>query len=441
MRTLYNILFSIFFVLASPYYFMRMWRRGNWRTGFAERFGIFPENFKQSITNRHVIWFHAVSVGEVNICTQVIRAVEPAVPNAKIIVSTTTTTGMQRLRARLPTHIGKIYYPVDQRKCVSRALAAVYPQAIVLVEAEIWPNFIWRALDMRIPIFLVNARLSERSYRGYKRFAFLFRPLFASFTGVGAQNETDAARLRELGCRPEAIHIVGNLKFDAAAHVETRRTLNVGDILRRVGVMSGARILLGGSTHDGEELILAEIFQHLRKQFPDLFLILAPRHFERSRDAARDVRERGVKLIFRTEVTTDAQLQPGEVDCLLVNTTNELNFFYEHATIVFIGKSLTAEGGQNPIEPAALNKAVIFGPNMQNFSDVARSFLAQDAAVQVQDAAELEQKVAELLANEPRRVQLGRNALKVVTENLGAVNRTVDMILKHLSSGEIYIKK
>ena len=420
---------------------MRMWRRGNWRTGFAERFGIFPENFKQSITNRHVIWFHAVSVGEVNICTQVIRAVEPAVPNAKIIVSTTTTTGMQRLRARLPTHIGKIYYPVDQRKCVSRALAAVYPQAIVLVEAEIWPNFIWRALDMRIPIFLVNARLSERSYRGYKRFAFLFRPLFASFTGVGAQNETDAARLRELGCRPEAIHIVGNLKFDAAAHVETRRTLNVGDILRRVGVMSGARILLGGSTHDGEELILAEIFQHLRKQFPDLFLILAPRHFERSRDAARDVRERGVKLIFRTEVTTDAQLQPGEVDCLLVNTTNELNFFYEHATIVFIGKSLTAEGGQNPIEPAALNKAVIFGPNMQNFSDVARSFLAQDAAVQVQDAAELEQKVAELLANEPRRVQLGRNALKVVTENLGAVNRTVDMILKHLSSGEIYIKK
>ena len=420
---------------------MRMWRRGNWRTGFVERFGVFPHNFKQSITNRHVIWFHAVSVGEVNICTQVIRAIEPTVPNAKIVVSTTTTTGMQRLKDRLPTHIGKIYYPIDDRKCVSRALAAVYPEAIVLVEAEIWPNFIWRASDLRIPIFLVNARLSERSYRGYKRFGFLFRPLFASFTGVGAQNESDAARLRELGCRPEAIHIVGNLKFDAAAHVETRRTFNVGTILRRIGVPSGARILLGGSTHDGEEAILAEIFQRLRKLFPDLFLILAPRHFERSRDAARDVREHGVKLMFRTEVATDTQLQPGDVDCLLVNSTGELAFFYEHATVIFVGKSLTAEGGQNPIEPAALAKPVVFGPNMQNFSDVVRSFLAQDGAVQVQNAVELEKAFADLLANEARRTQLGRNALKVVHENLGGINRTVDMILRHLSSSEVYIKK
>jgi len=440
VRTLYNILFRIFFLLSSPYYFMRMQQRGNWRPGFSERFGKFSNIFKQSITNRQVLWLHAVSVGEVNVCTQLIRALEPRMPNLKIVVSTTTTTGMAELKKKLPTLISKIYYPIDHRKYVSRALSAIYPEAIVLVEAEIWPNFIWRARDMGIPIFLVNARLSERSYRGYKRFGFLFRPLFASFAGVGAQNETDAARLRELGCRPEAIQIVGGLKFDAA-HLETQQAVNVEKILRQVGVPPGARVLLGGSTHNGEEVILAEVFQRLRRQFPDLFLVLVPRHFERGREVGRALNERGVKFMYRTDVVPDTQLEPGKLDCLLVNSTGELKFFYEHATVIFIGKSLAAAGGQNPIEPAALAKPVVFGPNMQNFADVTRSFLAQDAAVQVQNAAELEKKLAELLANETRRAELGRNALKVVRENLGAIDRTVDMIVKHLDNGEIYIKK
>jgi 3-deoxy-D-manno-octulosonic-acid transferase len=440
VRTLYNIFFRIFFLLSLPYYFMRMQRRGNWRPGLSERFGKFSVLLKQSITNRQVLWMHAVSVGEVNICTQLIRAIEPRMPNLKIVVSTTTTTGMEGLRQKLPTHISKIYYPLDLRKYVSRALSTIYPEAIVLVEAEIWPNFIWRARDKSIPIFLVNARLSERSYRGYKRFGFLFRPLFASFTGVGAQNETDAARLRELGCRPEAIHIVGNLKFDAA-HLQTQQMLDVERMLRQIGVPAGANVLLGGSTHDGEEAILADVFKNLRKQFPNLFLIVVPRHFERSRDVGRELKDRGVKFIYRSEISPDTRLQPGEVDCLLVNSTNELKFFYEHATVVFVGKSLTAKGGQNPIEPAEAGKPVVFGPNMQNFVDVVRLFLAKGGAVQVQNAAELEKTFAELLANETRRAELGQNAVKVVRENLGAIDRTLDMIVKHLDNGEIYIKR
>lgn len=383
---------------------------------------------------------HAVSVGEVNVCTQLIRALEPRMPNLKIVVSTTTTTGMEGLKQKLPTHISKIYYPIDRRKYVSRALGTIYPEAIVLVEAEIWPNFLWRAKDKSIPVFLVNARLTERSYRGYKRFGFLFRPLFASFAGVGAQNETDAERLRELGCRPDAVQIVGSLKFDAA-HLETQQMLDVGKILRQLGVPPGARVLLGGSTHDGEEAILGEIFQRLRKQFPDLFLIVVPRHFERGREVGRALKERGVKFIFRSDISSDTQLKPGEVDCLLVNSTGELKFFYEHATVVFVGKSLTTKGGQNPIEPGELGKPVVFGPNMQNFADVVRLFLAQDGAVQVQNAAELEKTFGELLANETRRAELGRRAVKVVRENLGAIDRTVDMIIKHLDNGEIYIKK
>jgi 3-deoxy-D-manno-octulosonic-acid transferase len=349
MRALYNILFIIFFALSSPYYFWRMRRRGNWRRGFSERFAIYGSALKQALTNRHVIWIHAVSVGEVNLCTQLIRALEPRAPNVKIVVSTTTTTGMAELRRRLPTHVCKIYYPVDRRKFVNHALAVINPEAVVLVEAEIWPNFLWRAQRLNIPVFLANARLSDRSLRGYRRFGFLFRPLFASFAGVGAQNETDAARLLEVGCRPETIRVVGNLKFDAAK-LDERRTLDVPAMFRQLGVPADAQILVAGSTHDGEEILLADIARRLRAQFPKLFLVLVPRHFERCRELGRKLRERGVKLVCRSEISANTQLREGEIECLLVNTTGELRFFYEHATAVFIGKSLTAMGGQNPIE-------------------------------------------------------------------------------------------
>ena len=438
MRALYNILFIFFFVLSSPYYFWRMWRRGDWLEGFSQRFGRYDTKLKQALTNRQVIWLHAVSVGEVNLCTQLIRSLEPRLPNAKIVVSTTTTTGMGELKKKLPTHISKIYYPIDRRKFVARAVATVKPEAIVLVEAEIWPNFIWRAQNLNIPLFLVNARLSDRSYRGYKRFGFLFRPLFATFAGVGAQNDADAAKLRELGFRPEVVRVVGSLKFDAAK-LDERRLLDVPALLRGIGVKPGAPLLVGGSTHAGEEGILAEIYLRLRQRFPDLFLVIVPRHFERSREVGRELEARGVKFVYRSELSANSQRHNGELDCLLVNTTGELKYFYEHAAVIFVGKSLTAEGGQNPIEPGALAKPMIFGPNMQNFADVVRNFVAQDAAVQVNNAAELESALAQLLADPARREQLGRNAVKVVRENLGAVERTVDMIVERLKHEEFYV--
>jgi 3-deoxy-D-manno-octulosonic-acid transferase len=412
-----------------------MRRRGNWREGFRERFGHYDAKFKQAITNRHTLWMHAVSVGEVNLCTQLIRGIEQRMPNLKIIVSTTTTTGMGELKKRLPNHIGRIYYPVDRRACVARALASVKPEAIVLVEAEIWPNFLWRASDMGIPCFLVNARLSERSFKGYRRFRWLFRPLFASFTGVGAQNETDAARLREVGCRPEAVRVIGSLKFDAAK-LDVRRVLDVPRMLRQLGVPPKALLLVAGSTHNGEEALLAEQFLRLRERFPGLFLVLVPRHFERGREVGRQLKERGIRFMYRNEISITTHCAPGEVECLLVNTTGELKYFYEHATVIFVGKSLAAHGGQNPIEPGALGKAMVFGPNMENFADVVRSFLANDGAVQVRDAAELEQALARLLADELRRQRLGRNALQVVENNKGALDHTVEMIIRHLKPEE-----
>jgi 3-deoxy-D-manno-octulosonic-acid transferase len=160
---------------------------------------------------------------------------------------------------------------------------------------------------------------------------------------------------------------------------------------------------------------------------------------ERCKDVGRELRERDVKFIYRSEITASRQLKPGEVDCLLVNSTGELKYFYEHAAVIFVGKSLKAEGGQNPIEPGALGKAMVFGPHMQNFADVVRNFLARDGAVQVRDEAELEKALADLLAEPARRERLGRNALAVVRENLGAIERTVDMIIEHLDDGKLYI--
>jgi 3-deoxy-D-manno-octulosonic-acid transferase len=438
VRTFYNILFLIFFALSSPYYFWRMRRRGNWTEGFAQRFGTYDSAVKQALTNRHVIWLHAVSVGEVALCTQLIRALEPRVPNAKIVVSCTTTTGMGEYRKRLPSRITKIYYPVDRRKYVKRALATINPEAIILLETEIWPNFLWRASDLKIPVFLTNARLSDRSYPRYKKMGWLFRPLFAVFDGVGCQNEEDALRLRAVGCRENKIRVVGNLKFDAAKLSEQRQ-LDVRGLLRQTGVPDDALILVAGSTHDGEEMMLVEMAAQLRKKFPKLFLILVPRHFERCKDIARQFRERGVKFILRNGIHPNLKLETGEVDCLLVNTTGELRFFYEPADVVFIGKSITAIGGQNPIEPAALGKAVVFGPNMQNFTDIVRILLKNNAAVQVKNPAALEQAVSGLLADAARRAETGRNAAAAVTQNLGAVERTVEMILPHLERGGFYI--
>ena len=415
-----------------------MRRRGNWIQGFSQRFGKYDSGIKQAITNRRKIWFHAVSVGEVNLCTQLIHAIEPRLPNFKIIVSTTTTTGMGELRAKLPGHVTKIYYPIDRRRYVARALGMFRPEALILVEAEIWPNFIHRARAQGIPLFLVNARLSNRSYRRYKRFGFLFRPLFAAFDGVGAQSESDATRFHELGCRPEAIRVVGSLKFDAAQLSESR-PLNVREILRQLGVPQDARLIVGGSTHAGEEGILAQVYLRLKKQFPDLFLVLVPRHFERGREVGRELKNIGLNYLLRTELSVTTRHSDGELDCLVVNSTGELRYFYEPATVIFVGKSLTAEGGQNPIEPGAIGRAMVFGPNMQNFADISQSFLQRKGAVQVRDAKELESVLANLLADRPAREELGRRAREVVSENMGAIEKTVEMILSCFDEKDDYV--
>ncbi|MBC8000983.1 MAG: hypothetical protein H7X97_00225 [Opitutaceae bacterium] len=228
------------------------------------------------------------------------------------------------------------------------------------------------------------------------------------------------------------------MKFDVATPKEDRK-LDVRELLRRIGASDRARLLVCGSTHAGEEAILADIYLRLKPLHADLFLVLVPRHFERTKDVTRALEARNLRFICRTEVKMDAGDPPENLDCLVVNTVGELRHFYREAEVVFVGKSLTAEGGQNPIEPAALGKAVLFGPNMQNFAAIAQMFIARAGAIQVADAADLEREIGRLLMDSQCREQLGRNARAVVDENVGATEKTVEMIVRQLEKGDLYL--
>lgn len=422
MRLLYNILFPFFFLLSAPYYFWKLLRRGNWREGFGQRFGGYG-GLKQKLSGKKVLWLHAVSVGEANLSVQLVEKLRGQLEGWTFVVSTTTTTGMGELARKLPPDVHRIYYPVDWLPFVRRAFRALNPAAIILVEAEIWPNLFWQAKACDVPMHLVNARLSEKSFRGYRRFGFLFRPLFASLKSAGVHNEADAKRLAELGTESKAIAVTGNLKFDGAFEAGAD-VVDARGLLRKLGVSDDAPVLVAGSTFEGEEILLAELLPQWRKKFPDLFLVLVPRHFERAGAVLEQLKT--TKLIVARRTAMESA--PENPDVLLVDSTGELKSFFAVATVVFMGKSLMAQGGQNPIEPAAAGRAIVFGPFMQNFRAVVGELLAAKGAVQVADEVELAAKIPVLMGDLAQREALGAAALRVVLANKGASQRTADWL-------------
>lgn len=429
MRGLYNILFSVAFWIAAPWLLLKLRRRGAWREAFGQRFGRYqPGALPAPAPGVRRLWLHAVSVGEVNTCLQFVRCLQRRLPNAQVMVSTTTNTGMAELRKKLPPLVTPLYFPVDQHHFVRRALDAVRPDAVLLVEREIWPNFLWQLQDRGIPLLLVNARLSDRSHRMYQRYRFLFRRLYEQFALVAAQTESDARRLREVGCRESVLRVVGSMKFDATSTPLTAH-LDARGLMACAGRQPGAPVLVAGSTHDGEEQLLARVTRRLRREFPNLFLVLVPRHLERAPEVVEQLRASGMTPLLRSTIRTEQGASGAEDGCLLVDSTGELMSFYSEADVVFVGKSLGARGGQNPIEPAALGKAMVFGPNMQNFPGVTQQLLASDAAVQVADEAGLTAALEDLIRSPDRRKRVGENAQAVVRRNAGATERTTDWVL------------
>ena len=426
----YRSLFPVAFTLMLPGFLARMFRRGNYRYKFSQRFGRYEAQDRQRLETGGWIWIHSVSVGEMMMGIKLARTLQTTQPGLKILISTTTSTGYALAREQIAKGGGGlelIYYPLDATSIVRRALDVIRPAQVVMVDKELWPNMVAECFRRGIPVSIVNARLSPRSERGFLKWQRWVSPFFGMVERVCVQEPGDLERWQALGVRREALHCTGSLKFDFTV-AEPSRVLEFRTLLDRLGICDKTPILLAGSTFPGEEAALGRSLIALRNHLPELFLIVVPRHVERTATVEADLRALGLNPVLRTNL---ADLPPGSPrpDVLIVNTTGELRDWYAVATVCFIGKSLTAMGGQNPAEPVLAGRPVLFGPHMENFASLVCQFLAVGGAVQVQDEAGLIREAGVLLNNPEKCKALVDRARTVLAQHMGAHARTAELLL------------
>jgi 3-deoxy-D-manno-octulosonic-acid transferase len=405
-----------------PSILRRMIRRGNFRRNFGQRFGRFSPAVRASLAQGSRTWIHSISVGETLLALKLAGKMKELDPSLQVVLSVTTSTGYAIAEAEKTNWLEPIYNPLDALPFVKRTLAVVRPQRLIFIEA-IWPNLLAQARSRGIPIALIP-RLSPRSERRFRKARFFTGPLFRAIDRIAVPEQADVVRWQSLGADPAALVVTGNIKFDYADRPPERLDA-FRDILRRLGVADGSPILLGGSTFPGEERILAEACRILRAEYSDLFLIIVPRHVERTNEVAAELTAAGFSFALRT----GAGERPAE--SLIVNTTGELRDWYHLATVVFIGKSLTATGGQNPVEAVVAGKPVLFGPRMENFQPLVSTWLAAGAAIEVRNAQQLAQELSALLADPARRQDLAQAAANLASVHRGATGRTA-RLLQHL---------
>jgi len=421
IRLIYNLLFPLALLVFLPGYVVKMLRRGNYRDKFGQRLGFYDRTTRAALAGEERTWLHAVSVGEVMIALKLAAKMKTREPNLRIALTVTTTTGFALACRQVPEWIEVLYTPLDFWPVMRRAFDVIRPRRIVLVEAEVWPNLTALAQRRKVPIALVNARLSPRSEKRFRQFRWFVRPYFQKLDLICVPEQEDVGRWQSLGVTPDRIERVGSIKFDpedAKPCPEIPRA-----ILGTLGVDPTRPILLAGSTHPGEEEILARVFLELRRQFPGLFLLVAPRHVERTREIANQLRNLGLSSVRRSEPATGRA-----TDCLLLDTTGELRNWYCVGTIVFIGKSLTASGGQNPVEAIVADCPVVFGPHMENFAALARDLVVAGGAIQVGDATALTSTFSRLLSDESKRQSLVHQARNVLQQHQGATERTAELL-------------
>ena len=441
VRWLYNICFPLVFVLLLPGYLRRMVRRGNFQRNFGQRLGFYAPDLKRRLADSPPrVWVQAVSVGEMLVALKLIDALRARSPSLPLILSTTTTTGHQLAAERIGPGIELVYTPVDLRGAVRRAFAVLRPAQIVIVDGGLWPNQLWEARRRGITTALVNARLSPRSERRFRRFRRLAAAMFRLLDLVCVPEEGDVARWQSLGVPAANIRHTGSSKFDDSpasgiSSPSADHTVNetLTRFLRNVCPDPDTPILLAGSTHPGEERIIAEVFLKLRQRFTRLFLIVAPRHVERTAQICSELEALGLRVAVRATAGASPDSDTPSVpppDLLLLGTTGELRDWYALATVVFIGKSLTGVGGQNPAEAITAGRPVVFGPHMENFAELTAALLAADAAIQVGDAATLETGCARLLSDAPERQRMTDAAARQIAVHRGAASRTAALLLQ-----------
>ncbi len=424
---LYHILFLIVMIISLPRYLWRMWKRGGYRRGFMQRFGSYPATIPSFGNNpAQRIWIHAVSVGEMFIALRLRDTLRKLWPDRDIVLTTNTSTGHALATARLQPRDTLLYFPLDLVWTMRRAFRHINPGLIILMECELWPVMLREAYRHNIPVAVANARLSDRSFAGYRRFGLLFRRVTTLISAVYAQTKRDAGRFRELGVAADRIQVVGNAKYDLAG-IDPDGVRHARTALQAAAIAPETLVVLGGSTWPGEEECLMDMLPRLRRAVPaPVALVLVPRHVERCPAIREAAVRRNLTVVTRRHTQASPATSPPDI--LLVDTTGELQQLYAAATVIFVGKSLDASGGQNPIEPAACGRAVIVGPHMQNFSEVVSELCAVNAIIRVNHAGELEEQLINLLQHPETRKALAQRAATAIQNYRGAIDRTAQQL-------------
>jgi 3-deoxy-D-manno-octulosonic-acid transferase len=424
MSWAYRILFPLLLIPALPYYFWRMLRRGGYGSGFSQRFGFFPSQGSKTPGKRR-FWLQAVSVGEIEAIGPLLRQLQ-ATGEAEIILTTTTSTGYRLAKERYADVAQTIgIFPADLWPCSALAWRRIRPDVVILVEGELWPEHLAQARARGVPAYLINGRISDKSFARHQRFRKLSHHVLGHFRQIAAGSEEDARRFRVLGFDST---ITGNIKFDVASdapmsaeeRARLRADLGFGADPRTV-------VLLGSSTWKGEETALLKIIRELRAAGTDVRLLLVPRHSERRAEVAAEVSASGLDWHQRS---SGGPVAPAGTIVHLADTTGELRRLTRAADLAFCGKSLAPhEGGQTPIECAAAGVAILYGPRMTNFRDICRGLEKAKAASRAEDGDALGGKIRTLCGDERERTEMGRNGAAWHQGNRGATERTLALLL------------
>ncbi len=430
MSCLYSIAILKVSVVLFPYFLFRLLSERKHRAGLSQRFGFIPRRVLEKRTGKPVIWVHCVSVGEVLAAAPLIKQIRGQFHGYQLLLSTTTVTGQGICRKTVaaPEDL-VIYFPVDLPFVVRRVLALFSPRAILLMETEIWPNLIKEEKRREIKLLLVNGRLSDKSFLRYRKLRPFIRPLLRSFSFIGMQTEQGKERMLELGSSKQVACVMGSMKYEAALS-SVPSDGEVRTLRMELGIPE-KRVIVAGSTHRGEEQLALRAYLELKQRYPDLFLVIAPRHPERFGEVENLLRQNRVPYLLRSAKTAAAP--PCAV--ILLDTLGELMKFYAMATVALVGKSLTQRGGHNPLEPAACARPVLFGRHMENFREVADILLAEGGALRVSNYGELVSAFDSLLGDEAAAKEMGCRARKAVESHTGAVDRAVTRLQQILRVG------
>ncbi len=426
MILLYNILFLLGSLVMLPFFVVKALTLEKRREMFLKR--LYP-GFQMPRFPGKPIWIHTLSVGEVLSATTLIKGIKKKYPDRALVCSVSTQSGYQIATQSLSKEADFVFFfPYDFLWAVKDVFRRIDPSLFLLVETDLWPNFLHEMAKFRVPAIFVNGRFSPRSYRRYKRFSFFTKPLVSNFACCCMQTEIDARRIISLGAAKERVEVTGNIKFDQPLMPACEENINELKASMRIG--GDARIFLAGSTHEGEEAILLRCFEALREGFPDLVLVMAPRDPGRASSVQHMFKKAGLVAPLRTELDKmDVGITP---DAIIVDTMGELRRLYAIADVVYVGKSLVNLGGQNPLEPAVFKKPILFGPYMFNFELIAETLLREGGAVQVANGDGLLEEVGALLRDTDRSHLMGQKAYEVFCMNRGAVNRVLGVVERFL---------